>query len=854
MKKLIAFLLSSLFIYFLQAQSPLVKQWDKRFGWTDNESVNTLQQTTDGGFIFGGTSSSDMGGDKSQSYWGSVYNKDYWIVKINAQGIKQWDKRFGGTTSDVFAILQKTPDGGYILGGTSVSDIGGDKTQSSWSSSNDYWIVKIDSLGNKQWDKRFGGTREDYLTTLILTNDGGYLLGGYTYSGIGGDKTEANWDNTFNTTDYWVVKVDSVGNKQWDKRFGGTQTDMATGLLQTTDGGYMIGGYSASGMNGDKSQSNWSGASDYWIVKIDGLGTKQWDKRFGGIKEDAMFALRETRDGGYLLGGHSLSGISGDKTAANWDSTLTTTDCWIIKINSVGTKQWDKTFGGKGTDNFGSIAQTKDNGFLLTGDSRSAAGGNKSENNLGYWQSWIVKTDSVGTLLWEKTLLEPSVNGSISSGLEGIQTREGDYAFARSTNAGIGGYKTQANYQSGTYDSWIIKYSDSTSTYQPMSVNFSSTSAVCAGGPCAGTATAAPINGVPPYTYHWNLGYTTPTITGLCLGNYTVTVTDAANTIVTSTLHISQPLFLSSTFNQSLCQGSTYYFNGQNLASPGTYRDTLTSQHGCDSIVTLYLNAYSLPTVTLSGNPDTICNNSSAITLTGGSPAGGAFSGNGVAGGSFTPSTIGTTTITYTYTDNHSCSNTATENIEVDSCINHNCHAHFTLYPDTTTPHNWFALNQATGAGAITYNWSWGDGNTSPGATPSHTYSAAANYNICLTITDATGCTDTYCDSSTYVYKTENTIITINCVFSLPTGVTEQTNEAFISIYPNPATESVTISVDESLIGSALTITDVTGRKVAGAVLSMVNTQWSMVNFSSGVYFITVANEKGKMTKKLVKQ
>ncbi len=118
---------------------------------------------------------------------------------------KHWDKRFGGTSYDYFRSLQQTTDGGYILGGYTYSGIGGDKTEAS-RGSYDYWIVKIDANGAKQWDKRFGGTDYDQFTSLQQTRDGGYILGGLSYSGISGDKTEANRGTQY-TADYWVVKI-----------------------------------------------------------------------------------------------------------------------------------------------------------------------------------------------------------------------------------------------------------------------------------------------------------------------------------------------------------------------------------------------------------------------------------------------------------------------------------------------------------------------------------------------------------------------------------------------------------------------------------------------------------------------
>src|SRR5437016_465423 len=132
--------------------------------------------------------------------------------------VKRWDKRFGGTDNDVLSSFQQTKDGGYILGGSSYSGVGGDKTQTSWGYS-DYWVVKIDSIGNKQWDARFGGTDHDLFSCLQQTTDGGYILGGSSRSGISRDKSQPNWGTYF---DYWVIKIDFLGNKQWDKRFGGT--------------------------------------------------------------------------------------------------------------------------------------------------------------------------------------------------------------------------------------------------------------------------------------------------------------------------------------------------------------------------------------------------------------------------------------------------------------------------------------------------------------------------------------------------------------------------------------------------------------------------------------------------------
>ncbi len=179
----------------------------------------------------------------------------------------------------------------------------------------------------------------------------------------------------------------------------------------------------------------------------------------------------------------------------------------------------------------------------------------------------------------------------------------------------------------------------------------------------------------------------------------------------------------------------------------------------------------------------------------------------------------------------------------------------YTLYPDTVTAGNWWAVNQATSANPLSYSWAWGDGNFSTGATPSHTYAVAGNYYICLTVSDTTGCTDTYCDSSTYIFKTEANIISVSVVYQIPTGIKDFGRQnADFGLNPNPATESVRISIDESMIGSSLSITDMTGRRVAVVQLSIINQQVSIANLAKGVYIITVEGQKGRVTKKLVKQ
>jgi hypothetical protein len=195
MKKIGLLIMAFLSLYSGVAQYNFIKQWDKRFGGFGNEQLFSFQQTKDGGYILGGLSTSNIGGDKTQLNWDSspeTFNPDYWVVKIDSFGNKQWDKRFGGVDDDGLHALCQTYDQGYLLGGFSGSDNDGDKSQPG-RGGGDYWVVKIDSLGNKQWDRRFGGADVDNLWCLGQASDSGYILGGYSQSGIGGDKTAGNW-------------------------------------------------------------------------------------------------------------------------------------------------------------------------------------------------------------------------------------------------------------------------------------------------------------------------------------------------------------------------------------------------------------------------------------------------------------------------------------------------------------------------------------------------------------------------------------------------------------------------------------------------------------------------------------
>ncbi|QMU31040.1 hypothetical protein [Adhaeribacter radiodurans] len=415
-------------------------EWDKTIGGAGEDALRVVHQIRDGSYILGGYSYSGISGDKSEDSKGDY---DYWIVKLKVDGSKEWDKTIGGNRSDNLNSLQQTNDGGYILGGNSNSGISGDKSQVS-RGRDDYWIVKLNTSGAKIWDKTFGGDKNDYLGTVQQTLDGGYILGGASESGKNGDKSEA----TNGYMDYWVIKIkeEEPLTSQWNMRYGGSGQDNFTTVIKTKDGGYLSGGYTNSNKSGDKTQAS-QGKQDYWIVKSDKNGKKEWDQRYGGSGEDYLNSIISTSDGGYLLAGSSLSDKSGDKSQTSQGDR----DYWIVKIDAQGTKQWDKRYGGSDYDELKQVIQLPSGRYLLAGTSSSPASGDKRPGSQGGQDYWVLKISATGEKIWDKRY-----GGSGEDVLEGLApTLDGGLLLGGTSTSGVSGDKTQAS--RGNSDFWLVR-------------------------------------------------------------------------------------------------------------------------------------------------------------------------------------------------------------------------------------------------------------------------------------------------------------------------------------------------------------------------------------------------------------
>jgi len=388
MKAILTTFIFLLFVVFSMAQIPLVKKWDKRFGGLGAERTkSTPIYTSDGGYIVCGNSNSSNDGDKSQINWGSQSNikSDFWIIKIDSIGNKVWDKRYGGTEVESLDFGIGGKDGSFTLIGSSNSPVSGDIANINWTGSiNDggLWMIKLDSLGNKIWDKGYRLGALDALTAAIVTSDGGYLISFGSRSGIGGLKT----DTCRGDNDFFIVKLDSLGIKQWDKTYGGIGIDGPLDVIELRDGNFLIGGASSSSVGADKTDEvvGTLNSLDMWLIKIDDFGNKIWDKEFGGDNQDFITSIHQSIDGNYLLYGTSSSTPSGNKLAATKDTLSFAGDYWIVKVDSSGNKLWDKAFGGYNIEEsvYGNIVEDFDGGVIMSGFSLSDMGGDKSENNL----------------------------------------------------------------------------------------------------------------------------------------------------------------------------------------------------------------------------------------------------------------------------------------------------------------------------------------------------------------------------------------------------------------------------------------------------------------------------------------
>lgn len=452
-KKNIVTIIILIIASFTYAQNDTTILWQNTIGGNDADFLTSVSTTTDGGFIVGGYSLSEISGDKTEDIISSFYKEDFWVLKLNNLGFIEWQKTIGTGGIDKLESIKQTTDGGYIVGGYTYPDMFGNIMA-------DYWAIKLDATGNIEWENKIGGDNEDVLTAIKQTADGGYILGGYSHSDSTGDKTEDTVGSTPDADtdyeDYWVVKLNSSGNIEWQNTIGGNYHDQLYDVIQTLNGNYILVGWSESNISGDKTE-NTIGASqydDFWVVKLNSSGNIIWENTIGGDYDDVAMSVVEAADGGYVIAGSSESNISGDKTE-NAQGQASNNDYWVVKLNTLGNIEWQNTIGGSLNDELSGIAKLTNGGYILGGSSTSKANGDKTETTLAR-DYWIVKINNNGVIEWDNTIKsnKADVLTSIAT------TANNTIVVGGFSSSGISGDKTEN--QIGSLDYWILEVSEPT--------------------------------------------------------------------------------------------------------------------------------------------------------------------------------------------------------------------------------------------------------------------------------------------------------------------------------------------------------------------------------------------------------
>jgi uncharacterized protein YuzE len=326
-------------IALLSTPACATQSWAVVYGGNKSDIVSDVKQTDDGGYIVAGGTKSFGAGD-----W------DAWILKLDENGNIQWQKTYGGSNRDYTPNIQQTRDGGYIVAGRTKS-FGAEYGE-------DVWILKLDENGNIEWQKAYGRVYygvhhncRDMAFDVKQTSDEGYIVVGRSCH------------------DAWILKLDKNGNIEWQKTYGGNDYDSASTIQQTRDGGYIVAG---------RTKSFGAGDYDAWILKLDRSGNIQWQKTYGGNDYDSASAIQQTRDGGYIVVGHTKSFGAGGG------------DAWILKLDENGNIKWQKTYGSNDEDWVYAIQQTRDGGYIVAGRTKSFGAGD--------WDAWILKLDENGNI------------------------------------------------------------------------------------------------------------------------------------------------------------------------------------------------------------------------------------------------------------------------------------------------------------------------------------------------------------------------------------------------------------------------------------------------------------------------
>jgi hypothetical protein len=346
-----------------------------------SQQVYAATRNSDGAYILAGFAKNE-----------SNNSTDAWVLKMDRQGKLIWQKNFGGSGFDGAYAIANTKDGGNIIAGFTYSN-DGDVT--GYRGNGDAWVVKLDNNGNKQWQTTLGGSASEHASSIAETNDGGFIVAGQTAS------TDGDVSNNQGGIDVWIIKLDKSGIKQWQKTFGGSASEGASSVIQTSDGGYIMAGWTYSNdgdvMGYHAGWGMWVGNFDGWVIKLNKDGQLIWNKAYGGSRNETFNSIIESKNNSYIIAGNTKSSGDGDVGVNHGDN-----DAWILNIDRDGKIIWQKTVGGSNGDYADYITSTSDGGYMLAGHTSSNDG--DVSGNHGGVDAWVVKLDQGGNKVWQRTL------------------------------------------------------------------------------------------------------------------------------------------------------------------------------------------------------------------------------------------------------------------------------------------------------------------------------------------------------------------------------------------------------------------------------------------------------------------
>jgi hypothetical protein len=335
-----------------QAQSPDLS-WSSIAGGTGEDRSAAFVPTSDGGYaVISYSNSAD--GDISTSFG----LDDFWLTRWDASGNLLWEKNYGGPGDDVGLAITALPDG-YALAGYS-NEAGGQVSANN--GLGDFWVVRTDLDGNLLWQNNYGGEKVDHPHSIVSDGYGGFLIAGNTES----DSIDVSGNHGINTSDFWVIRIDSLGNLLWQTCYGGSGNDVAFPIIATPDGDFMVAGYTSSS---DGQVTGAYGFGDFWVIRIDADGTLIWEQVFGGSGNDLARGLTTTTDGNFVVCGYTTTVDNGD--VSGFHSGGTGGDIWAVKFDDSGNLLWQKCLGGTKNDIAFDVKEHPDGGFLFCGNTSS---------------------------------------------------------------------------------------------------------------------------------------------------------------------------------------------------------------------------------------------------------------------------------------------------------------------------------------------------------------------------------------------------------------------------------------------------------------------------------------------------